>query len=234
VDTAQPIIILTRPQAQSEAFARRIGPEAEVIISPALEICPLPFSVDLTRYAGLVVTSQNAIAAVRGRLDLAGRTAYAVGERTAAAARAEGMEVVVAGGDAARLVEMIKTQPPGGRLLFLHGVHTRGNVSEQLNSIGIGTDSAVVYDQKEVPLTAEALAALAGERPVILPLFSPRSAAIVGRAARAATAPVHLIAMSAAVRAGWEGPPPASEAVAARPKADEMLREILRRMARRP
>ena len=40
----------------------------------------------------------------------------------------------------------------------------------------------IVYDQQAVPLTNEAGALLAGTAPVILPLFSPRSARLVADA----------------------------------------------------
>ncbi|MFV2038572.1 MAG: uroporphyrinogen-III synthase, partial [Paracoccaceae bacterium] len=89
--------------------------------------------------------------------------------------------------------------------------------------------SITVYDQVEQDLSAAAVQVLGGARPVILPLFSPRSASIVARAARAcgATAPLRLIGLSAAVLAAWDGPAPVAAVSVAEPTAGAMAAEIL-------
>ncbi len=229
-----PIILLTRPQAQAEAFRRRLGSGAEVLISPVLEITPLLLGVNPASYAGLIFTSQNAVRAAASQAALAGMQAWAVGRHTAAAARAAGMRVTSANGTADDLVALITRARPAGRLLFLRGEHSRGQVAERLNSAGIETDSEVIYRQEERPLSARALTVLQGERPVIVPLFSPRSARLLSRQAAGARAPLHLLAMSPAVLAAWEGPLPASARTVELPEAEAMAREILRHVAHPP
>jgi uroporphyrinogen-III synthase len=56
----------------------------------------------------------------------------------------------------------------------------------------------VVYDQQAQPLTDAALRRLAANGPVVVPLFSPRTAKLFSAAGPFA-APLHLIAMSDAV-----------------------------------
>jgi uroporphyrinogen-III synthase len=93
-------------------------------------------------------------------------------------------------------------------------------VAARLAALGLPAAEAVVYDQRPQPLTPAARAWLAGARPVIVPLFSPRSAALFAAEAAGAAAPLRIAALSAAVAAA--APPAALLAVAARPDAAAM------------
>ncbi len=230
-----PIVLLTRPDRQARAFATRLQVAdggVDVAISPVLSIEPRAVRCDLDRYDGLIFTSQNAVRAAAG-LGLTGRRAYCVGARTAALAREHGAMAEALGGDAQALITGLRARAPKGRLLFLRGEHSRGDVEKSLNSAGIETDSLVIYDQRAIPLNAKARDLLGGDRPVILPLFSPRSAAILGRKIGGldCRAPLGLVAISQAALDGWRGPDPAQAAVAARPDAQAMIDEILRRIS---
>lgn len=201
-----PILLLTRPEAQSRAFAeacRAAGFAGEVIVSPVLAIVPRAAQA-LPEEAVLVFTSANGVAAAGAGLQ--GRRAWAVGGATAQAARAAGMECRAAAGDADALVAAILADPPGAPLLHLRGAHARGRVAPRLAEAGLRAAERVVYDQQALPLSAAARAALAGARPVILPLFSPRSARLVAAAAGPAAAPLHVLAFSGAVARAWDGP----------------------------
>ena len=230
-----PIVLLTRPDRQARAFAAeltRLDAGLGVVISPVLSIEPRVVRCDLDRYDGLIFTSQNAVRAAAG-LGLAGRRAYCVGARTADLARNLGAEARALGRDAQALIAALRARPPSGRLLFLRGEHSRGDVEKALNSAGIETDSLIIYDQRARPLNTAARDALAGDGPVILPLFSPRSAAILGQeiGGMAHRAPLGLVAISRAALEGWSGPDPALSVVAARPDAQAMSDEILRRIS---
>ena len=86
-----------------------------------------------------------------------------------------------------------------------------------------------VYDQQALPLSAAGRALLRGQAPVVLPLFSPRSARLAAQAARDAAAPLWLAAISAAAAAAWGqagGPVPARRVVADAPDAGGMARVI--------
>lgn len=205
-----PTLLLTRPEDDSRRVARRIGWPA--VISPVLRIVPVPFDADrLARAGGLVFTSAHAISAAGpGR----GRPAYCVGARTAERARAAGFSAIAGPGDAAGLLPLIAaaTVP----LLHPHGRH----VAQALPVPGI-----VVYDQQPQALTDEAQALLGGDRPVVLPLYSPRSARLLGAQVLAARAPLWIAAISPATLAAWRGPA-ARHRVAARPDPAAMEEAI--------
>lgn len=198
----RPVVLLTRPEAAARRFAADLPAcAARVVIAPLQRIVAVDH--DAARLAGaegLIFTSENAVpAAGPGR----GRPAICVGARTAAVARAAGFDVTVGPGDAAGMRPLLARCGPG----WLHpqGVHLAAD---------LGVPGIVVYDQQPCPLTAEAEAVLAGDAPVIWPLFSPRSARLAAAAARAVTPGAgvwHLLAISPAAAAGW------AEAAAPRP-----------------
>lgn len=222
-----PTILLTRPRAQSLRFAEGLT-GAKLVISPVLEIVHLPFATDVRTYDGLIFTSENGIRAAAANSDLKGLTGYAVGERTADVGAEFGMTLRAAAGSADDLVASILADRPIGPLLHLHGAHSRGDVARRLKSAEIETDSVVVYDQKACPLSAEALAILDETGVVIVPLFSPRTAALLGQMCQGARAGLVLIGISATALQAWTGPKPLRQAVARAPTADAMRQEILR------
>ena len=82
-------------------------------------------------------------------------------------------------------------------------------------------EGVVVYDQVAVPPTPEAQAVLAGAAPVLLPLFSPRSARLAAAACAGAAAPLRPLAISAAAASAW-GRSGEAAPVAAAPDAAAM------------
>lgn len=229
-----PAVLLTRPRAQSDRFARQLAvrlPGARVVISPLLEIVGRKLDVDAARYRGLIFTSENAVAAFAAQAPVRDVPVWCVGPRTERAARAAGFlqTAAAAGGDAAALVERIQADAPAGPLLHLRGVHVAADVAAQLRTAGIACDAAVVYDQPASALNDPAQALLGGDRTVLVPLFSPRTARLfVKAAAPLATAPLQAVAISPAAAAVWDaaGLPPA--AVAARPDAGAMADALVR------
>ncbi|SDH37199.1 uroporphyrinogen-III synthase [Alloyangia pacifica] len=204
---SQPFLLLTRPRAASERFAAELAGAGVTgfvpLVSPLIEIettGPLPEMAGIT---GLVFTSANG---VRAYTELGGPVlplCYAVGEATARAARDAGLAPRVAQGDAETLLALVLSERPGGRLLHLRGTHARGDLAARLTSAGQPCAEVVVYDQPTRPLCAAAISALRGQIPVVVPLFSPRSARIFAVAARNvnATAPLFAAYMSAEVEA---------------------------------
>ncbi len=225
-----PTLLLTRPQAQSERFATearaRLGAEVPVVISPVLQIEPTGAAVSLKAIAAVILTSENGARALAEAADVSGLTAYCVGDRTAATADAAGMTAISAGGSADDLVTLIRAEAPQGRLLFAHGAETRGEVRERLTAAGFDIEDVTLYRQLRQPLTPKAQALLASDTPVIAPLFSPRSARILGDAGASASAPLTLIALSQAVAEAWTGPTPARLLVAEKPEAAGILGKL--------
>ena len=221
------ILLITRPRAQAQGFAGEVlaqlspaeAAEVEVVLSPLLEIVPVPLEAPLPEAAGVIFTSQNGVE-VAGDLGLPrGLPAYCVGQRTAAAAREAGFEARRGPGHAAALADQLLRDRPLGPLLHIRGRHSRGEVAARLDAGGLPCREVVAYDQDARPLSPEGLAALAGEKPVVLPLFSPRTSTIFQRSGPH-RAPVHAIAISVAAR--LEGADLASETVAASPDARAM------------
>lgn len=208
----RPPVLLTRPQAQAQAFAARL-PGWRVVISPILDIVAVDHDAGPLRdAAGVVFTSAHAVAAAGpGR----GRPAICVGGATAQVARAAGFAVTEGAGTADSLLPLIAASPVP--LIHPHGRH----VARALPVPGV-----VVYDQRPRPLTPAAQDLLAGRDPVILPVFSARSARLLGQAVAGAGAPLWLVAISAAAAEAWSGPAPARCRQAGQPTAAAMTAAI--------
>ena len=186
-----PLCLLTRPEAQSRALAAEL-PGIDVLIAPILRIEPLEFDPAVVADApGFVFTSANAVpnaGAARGR------AALCVGAQTAEAARAAGFSVIIGPGDADGLLPMLD-----GRENWLH-LHGRHRARE------LPVPGLAVYDQKAQPLSSAARSAITGIRPLLLPVFSPRSAELLSEAVAKATAPITVLAISDRAASAYAGP----------------------------
>jgi uroporphyrinogen-III synthase len=221
-----PSLLLTRPDEASERLAvtvtQALGRPVPTVISPLIAITPL--APDLPPAEAVILTSANAARAAAGLGLPAGLPAWCVGEATAQAAAAAGLAPVSADGDAAALVALIASRAsPGTRLLHLRGEESRGEVAARLTARGFPTEERIVYRQTAQPLTAAAVALLAGAAPVVVPLFSPRTARLFAATGPHA-APLIPIAISAAAAARVAGLGPVR--IAPQPTGAAMLAEI--------
>ena len=209
----RPLLLLTRPEAESRSVAARIG--AEAIIAPVLRIVPVAHDgAVLQRAPGLVFTSAQAVgAAGPGR----GRPAICVGERTAEAARQAGFAVTVGQGTADSLAPLIAAS--GVPLIHPHGRH----LAQRLPVPGM-----VVYDQQPLALTPRARAALMGGRALVVPVYSPRSSRLLSVMAQGARAPIRLVAISDRADAAWTAP--ADRRVVADAPSGQAMDAAIRRM----
>ncbi len=186
-------VLLTRPQADAQRFANMLRDiPVNMLISTVLRIVSVAYDAKkLADAPGLVFTSAHAVSAAGlGR----GRLALCVGPRTAELARAAGFDVTQGPGDAAGLVPLIRAA--GIPLLHPRGRH----VAKHLPVAGIE-----VYDQQMQALSAEAIALFGEKNPVIIPLFSPRSAGFVSQQLDIQReAPVWLAPVSPAALSGWQ------------------------------
>ncbi|ARO15621.1 uroporphyrinogen-III synthase [Ketogulonicigenium robustum] len=219
-------LLLTRPEAAARRFHAGLIAEAvatAAIISPVLQITPITPELPKRVPAALVLTSENGAAAL-ARLSLpAGLPAWCVGQRTADVAAAHGARPILAGPDAARLLPRLLAEGGDGPFLHLRGAHVAADVAGALRAAGRVCDEAVVYDQVVQPLTTQARACLSGASPVIVPLFSPRSAAaFAGQGPFAA--PLWVIAISDAAAA--KAPPAVRLQIADVPDGSAMHRLV--------
>lgn len=224
-----PTILLTRPEAASARFAHalrnRLGAAVDILIAPLTRIEWLDVALDMTDVDSLIFTSRNGVAAylrATGRRDV---PCFAVGDATAALAQKAGMVATSCQGDAEALIAQVLARADAGRVLHVRGRHSRGDVAARLTAAGRPTREVVMYDQQAMGLTEAAQEVLDGDTPVIVPLFSPRSAAQFVAEHRG-KAPLLIAAMSGAVAEAAAPVKAAAMQVAARPDAEAML-EVL-------
>ena len=174
------ILLLTRPAAAGTAFVSSLTPglraRARIVLSPLIDIIPLVQSVDTGDARGLVFSSAQGVRIFAGVNPTRVLPCYCVGTATTKAAIEAGFSAECAGHTADDLVANLTGRGPDAPLLHLAGLHVRGEVAERLTAAGITTQRIAIYDQPERLLTEKARSALDGELPVILTLFSPRTA----------------------------------------------------------
>lgn len=227
-----PPILLTRPAAQADRFAnalrRRFGAEIRIVSSPLLAPRLLSPLLPDGPFRAVVFTSETAVVAYSALSPPDRGLAWCVGDATAAAARAAGFEVRSAGGDAATLLAAIRAAGTDGPLLHARGREVAANVADALNSAGIETFEAVVYSQEPQPLGPAARELLDQPGPVLLPLFSPRSATLLSAIAASAPfrPPLWIAAMSPAVAWAADALRPGRLEVARHPDAGAMVDAI--------
>ena len=221
------ILVLTRLLADSERFLAAVEAEfgpVKAVISPVIEVVSLP--VEVPSYDEVILTSANGAAEAKRLGVKAGTRAWCVGQRTAKLAFEAGLEPISADGNADDLVELIQSQCTG-TLCHIRGVHSRGQVAARLIAQGRVCKEVIAYDQRDIPPTKAALQALQGTDPIVLPLFSPRSALLIPAVHQA---PVHVIAMSSAVGAEVADLGADTVTIAENPNFEAMLAATCRRL----
>jgi len=220
-----PTLLMTRPTAQAARFvaecSAELGQDVSAVFSPIMAIVAREPAPDLTPYTGVILTSANGAEAAPSLSD---QRVYCVGERTADAARMRGAQIKLVARNADALVQALPVHFGAGRLIHLRGAHARGEIAKRLNSVGIETEEAIVYDQTKQGLSDEARKLIMGDSPVVLPLFSPRSAKLVGEAVDRLGANLQVIAMSDAVASAWRSATGGRAQICAQPTAAQMLR----------
>lgn len=171
-------IWITRASPGAEATAARLRVMGlEVLVDPLLEVRDLSPAIDLTGVAALAFTSVNGVAAFARLHPDRTRTVFAVGDRTARAAREAGFtDVVSADGDVEALAALIAGQAAGldGAVLHPSAREPAGDLISPLESAGLSARRIVVYETLDRAPAPKTLAAL-GALDVVL-LHSPRAA----------------------------------------------------------
>ena len=196
----QPILVLTRPKSNALRFAdlcrAKLGDDVPIVIAPLMTIEAVPTEMDIDPSKTFIFTSENGVKAANALWPDVHLKGYSVGDRTAEAGREVGYELTSAGGSVEELLSLILKDAPSTSLVHLRGADTRGDLALRLSDAGHPTSEAILYRQVQSEPTKELCALLSGEIPLIVPLFSPRSAAIFQEVAQAATAPLFLCAIS--------------------------------------
>lgn len=175
-------VVVTRPQDDSERTAAALRARGhDVLVAPLMRIEPAATEFS-AGWGGLIITSAHAVIAVANhpaRETLLKLPLFAVGQRSAEAARAAGFSnVSSAGGDVRDLVRLLVSRRADakGPLLYLAGEDRAADLIGELTGRGIAAEMAVVYRAATAPFPAELTAALkAGAVDAVLH-FSRRSA----------------------------------------------------------
>jgi uroporphyrinogen-III synthase len=175
-------LVVTRPQADSERTAAALRACGhDVLVAPLMRVEPVTADLSGT-WGAVIITSANAPGAIAGhpacdalfKLPL-----FAVGRRSADAARQAGFSYVTsAGGDVRDLVQLIAERhaDAAAPLLYLAGEDRAADLVGELVVHGVAAEMAVVYRAVTAPFPPELIAALqAGDVDAVLH-FSKRSA----------------------------------------------------------
>lgn len=231
-------VLVTRPEKEGRATAARLaalGHEARLEPLTAIVAVEHPALPAAETLQAVTATSLNAVEVLVGRDDLAALRDlpfFAVGERTARAAREAGFtDVRSADGDRRDLVAAITAalDPASGAILWLVGHDRAGDLVADLAPAGFRVEAVEVYRAEPVARLSETTrqAIAAGEIDAGM-VFSPRSGAILleklaecGFSPGSLRFPVHVISEATARpfrEAGWR-----EVVVASSPNTDAML-----------
>ena len=225
-------LLVTRPEPDGERTAQALRARGHaVVLAPLLRTEPLAFALPERAFSAVVLTSANAaraVAAHPGLARLVALPAFAVGRRTAAAARAIGFsEVHSADGDKADLGALLQAQlgAERGALLYLAGEDRAGEMTVD----GLQVHTAVVYRAVKAERFEPPVVAALGDGALDGVLhFSARSAeaylacAVHGDLRAHALAPMHYC-LSRQVAAPLTDAGAAAVRIAARPDEAALL-----------
>lgn len=175
-------IAVTRPRADAERTASVLRDKGhEVLVAPLMRVEAIAAGLS-GDWSGVIITSANAPEAIAHNPDastLYKLKVFAVGDRSAEAARAAGFaDVVSAAGDARDLVKLIVQRHAAGALplLYLAGEDRAADVVGDLAAHGIKAEMRVVYRAVSAPFSDELIEALSANEIDAVLHYSRRSA----------------------------------------------------------
>jgi len=176
-------VLLTRPLGDNDALSHALdGAGARVLVAPLLTETLLDFETgDFGRFAGLIITSKRAAAALdRLGVPEAARSlpVFAVGEATAEAARAIGFtDLRIADATGVSLARLIAATWSGGALLYLAGRDRSPDLEAGLDGAGIAYVPRVVYAMDQARSLPQDVASALAENAVAGAAFYSRRTA---------------------------------------------------------
>src|SRR6202795_3910357 len=201
-------VLVTRPHPDAEATASPLRAKGlEVLLAPMLRFEPVAFHDDAdAHYGAVIVTSANALRGIEPHLAGSGLLKlplFAVGQRTADAARVAGFDrVIAADGDAAGLRDSVvasaraRELKKASTLLYLAGADLARDLAGELGERGFNVVTHTTY--RMIPVSSlpnEACEAFAANRIEAVLHYSRRSARAFLEAARAAGVEISALAV---------------------------------------
>jgi uroporphyrinogen-III synthase len=156
-------IWVTRAEPEASQTAQRLRALGHApLVAPVLAVQALDAAIDLQGVATLAFTSANGVRAFAARCAERSLPVYAVGDATAAAARAAGFAAVAsAAGDVEALARLILRAPPQGAVLAPGAAERAGDLIGLLQAQGAPAQALALYETRPTgalaPPGAEAL-----------------------------------------------------------------------------
>jgi len=175
-------VVITRPQSDGERTANALRARGhQVLLAPLMRVEPVP--TDLRgNWSAVIVTSANAPNAIAdnpAQIDLLKLPLFAVGQRSAEAARQAGFtDIMSAGGDVRDLVRMLVARHADskGPLLYLAGEDRAADLPGELAARGIAAEMRIAYRAVTAPFPRALIEALKTGAVDAVMHFSRRSA----------------------------------------------------------
>ena len=229
--------LLTRPREESETLAAALATrDIDAMIEPLMQVdYRVSEPLDLKDVQAVLCTSANGVRALARASGERGVRLLAVGDATAARARAEGFQAVEsAGGDATDLARLaaLRFRPQKGPLLHVTGTAAAGDLVGSLRALGFAVERRALYEaQPAAALSAAAVEALRNGSIDFALFFSPRTAAIFASLARAAgvaecCGSIVALSISRAADGPLAGLPWLDRRVAERPNQQSLLEAL--------
>jgi len=175
-------VLLIRALEDALPLASQLeGLGKKVLCYPLFEpqFFPLPPLEDIQ---ALIITSKNALRAIKDNTQLKKTPLYVVGDQTAEMAKTLGFNKVYnAGGTSQELRELVarKAQPEAGILYHLSGQIIREDIVHELQSLGFKAERQVVYQIKDVERLPDSLITdFVNKRISHVLFFSPRTSEV--------------------------------------------------------
>jgi uroporphyrinogen-III synthase len=189
-------VALTRPQADGARTAEALRARGhDVLLAPLMRVEPIAANL-AGAWSAVAITSGNALVALAGASQLLMLPVFAVGARSAEAARKAGFaQVISADGDARDLARLIAEQHRDGPLLYLAGEDRAADLVGDLARHGITAEMRVVYRAVTAPFPPALIAAVRDKTVDAVMHYSKRSAENFISGARAAGVDAEALAI---------------------------------------
>ena len=180
-DQENVILLLTRPLGGNERFCLKIKHllySCEILDNPIQKIDFLPSLSKVNKNSVLIFTSANGLRAAK-KHNLINKKCFVVGANTKKIAVSFGYDVLGFSKDQENLLKLIKSKKPTQSLVHIRGKHTVGNLCDTLERNQFSCLDIIGYNQEPLKIKKQNLQKIHSGRPVILPIFSSRSAELL-------------------------------------------------------
>tara|TARA_A200000159_G_scaffold134219_1_gene132716 strand:- start:202 stop:939 length:738 start_codon:yes stop_codon:yes gene_type:complete len=180
-DQENVILLLTRPLGGNERFCLKIKHllySCEILDNPIQKINFLPSLSKVNKNSVLIFTSANGLRAAK-KHNLINKKCFVVGANTKKIAVSFGYDVLGFSKDQENLLKLIKSKKPTESMVHIRGKHTVGNLCDALKRNQFSCLDIIGYNQEPLKIKKQNLQKIHSGRPVILPIFSSRSAELL-------------------------------------------------------